>query len=165
MELPMEDHIIGSLERLLHEKIMLYNDLLHCFKEERESLIAIDLDKLWRISKEKEEICAKISGLRREIVSQCKPGEGQGAFNLNEILALIPDDKRAPFQKLHLTLVKLRIEIEVVRKENTLFVDDSLRFLDEMISIITGETGSQVMYDGRCHLSKSGAKILLNREV
>ena len=161
----MDDHIIRSLDRLLHGKIILYNDLLHCFKEEKESLIAIDLDKLWSISKEKNEICSKISALRHEIVSQCNPGEAQGPFILNEILALIPDDKRAPFQKLHLTLVKLRFEIEVLRKENTLFVDDSLRFLDEMISIITGETGSQIMYDDRCHLSRSGAKILLSREV
>jgi hypothetical protein len=164
MEIRMEDHIIRSLERLLHEKILLYNDLLHCFHEERASLIAMDLDKLWRISGEKDEICTTISAVREEIVLQCALGEARKPFDLNKILALIPDDKRGPFQKYRLTLVKLRFEIEVLRKENTRFVDDSLRFLDEMISIITGESGSQ-MYDGRCNVSKAGGKILLSREV
>ena len=64
MGLPMEDHIIRSLERLLQEKIMLYNDLLQCFKDEKDSLIAVDLDKLWSISKVKDEICSKINALR-----------------------------------------------------------------------------------------------------
>jgi flagellar biosynthesis/type III secretory pathway chaperone len=161
----MDDEIIRSLERLLHEKIMLYNDLLQCFEVEKESLLAIDLDKLWSISKEKDEICAKICALRHEIISLCNSRNVEEPFDLNEILALIPAEKRAPLQKLHLTLVKLRCEIEMLRKENTLFVDDSLRFLDEMISIITGEAGSRILYDDRCHLGRTSARITLSREA
>jgi hypothetical protein len=52
----MEDTTTPVLEELLSGKILLYNDLLRCFMKERESLINIDLDKLWSISKEKEEI-------------------------------------------------------------------------------------------------------------
>jgi len=41
----MNDTALKSLEELFYQKIMLYNDLLNCFKEERESLVNIDMEK------------------------------------------------------------------------------------------------------------------------
>ena len=161
----MDDTVMQSLERLLHKKIMLYYDLLRCFNQERESLITIDLDKLWAISREKEEICAKIKSVRQEIIAVVNPEIEEKFFILNQILDLIPGKERNELQKLHLTLAKLKGEIEALRKENMLFIDDSLQFLDEMISIITGESRSKIMYDNKCHVSKSAANILLSREA
>ena len=161
----MDDTIVQSLEKLFYQKILLYNDLLDCFKREKESLLNIDLDSLWNISKEKEHICSKITSLREEIIAAVNLGIEEKSFNLNQILDVIPVKKRDEFQKLYLTLINLRSEIEVLRKENMLFIDDSLQFLDEMISIITGETKSKIMYNAKCHVSKSGAPILLNREA
>ena len=161
----MDDTIMQSLEKLFYQKIMLYNDLLDCFKKERDSLVNINLDSLWNISKEKEHICSKIASLREEIIAVANPGIEEKSFNLHQILDVIPAKKRDEFEKLHLTLIKLKNEIEVLRKENMLFIDDSLQFLDEMISIITGETKSKIMYNAKCHVSKSGAPILLSREA
>jgi len=78
---------------------------------------------------------------------------------------MIPGDKRALFQKEYLALMKLKNEIKALRKENMIVIDDSLQFLDEMISIITGEETSKIMYNEKCHLRKSGANILLSREA
>ena len=162
----MDDAIIQSLEKLFYKKIMLYNDLLHYFKKERESLINIDLDKLWGISKGKEEICSKIESMRQEImVTIADPQIDKESFDLKQILDLIPRENRAKFQELYRTLINLKREVDVLRKENMTFIDDSLQFLDEMISIITGETESKTMYNDKCHLSQSGAPILLSREA
>ena len=35
----MDERIIQTLENLIYEKIILYNDLLHCLEKERETLI------------------------------------------------------------------------------------------------------------------------------
>lgn len=161
----MDDTIMQSLEKLFYQKILLYNDLLDCFKREKESLLNIDLDSLWNISKEKEHICSKITSFREEIIAAVNPGIEEKPFNLNQILDVIPVKKRDEFQKLYLTLIKLKGEIEVLRKENMLFIDDSLQFLDEMISIITGETKSKIVYNDKCHLSRSDTNILLSREA
>jgi hypothetical protein len=53
----------------------------------------------------------------------------------------------------------------LLRKANMAFMNDSLRFLDEMISIITGGKESNMAYDQRSHLSKSGINCFLSREV
>jgi len=161
----MDDTLVQSLEKLFFKKIMLYNDLLHCFNKERESLVNIDLDKLWSISKEKEEICAQIKSIQQGIVSAINPGIDQPPFNLNQILDMIPGDKRALFQKEYLALMKLKNEIKALRKENMILIDDSLQFLDEMISVITGECKSSIMYNEKCHLSQSGTNLLLSREA
>jgi len=161
----MDENIIHSLEKLFFKKIMLYHDLLDCFNKERESLINIDMDNLWSISKEKEEICLKIKSIQQEIVSAINPEIDQKPFNLNQILDMIPGDKSALFQKEYLALMKLKNEIKALRKENMILVDDSLQFLDEMISVITGECKSSIMYNEKCHLSQSGTNLLLSREV
>ncbi len=161
----MDDHRVQSLVSLFHKKIILSNDLLHCLKKERESLINIDLDSLWSISKEKEDICSKIESIREEIVSALNLRIDQRFLASHQILELLPEEHKATFQKLFHTLLKLKGEIEVIRKENMVFIDDSLQFLDEMMSILTGKTTSKILYNDKCHLSRSGANVLLSREA
>ena len=161
----MEASVIDLLEKLFYKKIMLYNDLLYCFKEERESLININLDKLWGLSKEKDEICLKIRSAREEMLSAVDQKDEQQSFSLNAIMDLIPGEYRANFHKLYLRILKLKSEVEILRQQNMIFIDDSLKFMDEMISIISGETESRFIYNDQCHLRKSGPNLFLNREV
>jgi len=161
----MENNVIGLVETLLFKKIMLYNDLLHYFKEERESLINIDLDKLWKISKEKEKACSEIISTRQEIMSVVGSKEDIKPFNLNRIMECIPVKFKTEFQNLYLRILKLKGEIEVLRIQNMTVIDDSLNFMDEIISIITGETESRIIYNDKCRFSRSGPNLFLNREV
>ncbi|MBW2642768.1 MAG: flagellar export chaperone FlgN [Deltaproteobacteria bacterium] len=161
----MENDVIRLVEKLFFKKIMLYNDLLHYFEEERESLISIDLDKLWRISKEKEKACSEIASTRQEIMSAVGSKEDHKSFNLNRIMECIPGKFKTEFQKLYLRILKIKGEIEVLRIQNMTVIDDSLEFLDEMISIMTGETDSGHIYNDRCHFNKSGSRSFLTREV
>jgi len=161
----MENTIVQSIEKLICDKILLYNDLLHCFMEERDSLINIDLDKLWRISEEKEEIRSKIDSIRQEIISAANPSADQETFDPNQILGMIPRENKPKFRELYQTLIRLNGEVQALRKENRLFIDDSLNFLDEIISIITGHTESKIMYNNKRHITESGANILLRREA
>ncbi|MEA1945999.1 MAG: flagellar export chaperone FlgN [Thermodesulfobacteriota bacterium] len=161
----MEDEVIRLVEKLFFKKIMLYNDLLHYLKEERESLISIDLDKLWRISKGKEEACADIESTRKEIISALSSKEDQKSFNLNRIMEFIPGKFKAEFQNLYLRILKIKGEVEVLRIQNMTFIDDSLNFMDDIISIITGESESRIVYNDKCRFSKPIPNLFLNREV
>ena len=161
----MKAFTIDTIEKLFYKKIMLYNDLLYCFEEERKSLIKIDLNKLWGLSKEKDEICAQIKSIRREMSVAVNLENEPDAFSLNLVMDLIPEKYTDKFKKLYLRILKLKGEIEILRKQNILYIDDSLEFLDEMISIITGETDSGYIYNDRCHFNKSGSRSFLAREV
>jgi hypothetical protein len=87
------------------------------------------------------------------------------SFNLNRIMEYIPGIYRMDFQKLYLRILKIKGEIEVLRIQNMAVIDDSLNFMDEIISIITGETESRIIYNDKCRFGKSGQNLFLNREV
>ena len=161
----MDENTIQSLERLFCDKIIIYNDLLDCFYKERDFLINLNLDELWQLSREKETLCEKIASIRREIIACMKPGLTLGPFNLNEIMAFVPGEFKPRLQKLYLRLIKIKNEIDALRKENMVFINDSLQFLDEMITAITGGFGARVQYNERCRINKSVSQVLLSREV
>ncbi len=161
----MEALNVDTIEKLFYKKIMLYNDLLYCFEEERKSLIAIKINKLWELSKVKDELCVRINSIREEISVAVNLENQSNAFNLSLIMDLIPEKHTDKFKKLYLRILKLKGEIEILRKQNILYIDDSLEFMDEMISILTGENKSRYIYNDRCHFKPSGPRLFLNREV
>jgi len=161
----MNDNTVQSLEKLFYQKIMLYDDLLSCFKREREFLMNIDMENLWTISKEKEELGLRVKSIRQEIISISGLEADQEPFNVAYILDTIPYQKRPQFQRLHMAIIKLKDEIEALRKENINFIDDSLRFLDEMIAILTGNGQHKSIYNDKCRLDQSSHNMLLSREV
>lgn len=161
----MEEAIAEFLEKSLYEKIFLYNDLLFCFKKEKEALANMDMDSLWNISKEKDELCSKIDSIRQKIYSAAGSETVQQYIAPAMIIDLVPEKKRSKFHELYYTLRKLKNEIDTMRDLNMHVMDHSLKFLDEIISIITGQICQDVIYNGRCRLNQSGSSMILNREV
>jgi flagellar biosynthesis/type III secretory pathway chaperone len=161
----MDEKIMQSLENLIYEKIILYHDLLQCLEKERETLIKIDMDDLWEISKKKEEICSRISVIRQEIMSTLDLEMDPEDYRPSRIFEFIPRTDRARFQQSYVRLIDLKSEIEAIRKENMILINDSLQFLDEMVSVITGNDRSKMIYKDDGHIRKSSNQMLLSREV
>ena len=161
----MNETNLRSLEELLREEIALYFRLRDCFVRERQCLISMELDHLWVLSDEKHELCSKIESLREVIVNRLQPPQTKGTFDVCQILDALPRRQKANFQNLHLSLMGVKAEIENLRKENKVFVEDSLQFLDEMHSILTGEALTQSMYDRRSQFRQMGSRLHLSREV
>ena len=161
----MNETTLPSLEELLREEIALYCRLRDCFLRERQCLISMDLDHLWALSDEKHDLCSKIESLREAIACQLHPPQANGSFDVGRILDGLPRWQKASFQNLRLSLMGVKAEIENLRKENKVFVEDSLQFLDEMHSILTGEALTQSMYDRRSQFRQMGSRLHLSREV
>lgn len=161
----MEECAVRSLEGLFHKEITLYSDLRDLFRRERECLIHVDLDALWQISQEKEKVCAGISSVRGELFSAIATESDHVSLHPSSIMDLLPKESRGRCQILYMRIERLKGEIEELRKENKIIIDDSIRFLDEMISILTGDINSKIIYNGQCHLTSSEIPIMLRREV
>jgi hypothetical protein len=125
----------------------------------------MELDDLWALSDQKHELCSKIESLREKILSRLEPPEAKGSFDGRRMLDALPRHQKAGFQNLHLSLIGVKAEIENLRKENKAFVEDSLQCLDEMHSILTGESLTHSMYDRKFRFRQMGSKLHLSREV
>ncbi|MEE8398750.1 MAG: flagellar export chaperone FlgN [Desulfobacterales bacterium] len=161
----MDKETIQYVEEIFYKKILHYNDLRAVFQREKTALIDLDMDVLWDVSREKEELCATIEGIRQKLFSIfSEPGIGD-VSSLMQVLDLLPIENRAQFQPLYHSISRLKGEIDAMRKENMSHVDSSLEFLDEIITVIAGGDQNQSTYDNRSRLRKPANAALLSREV
>jgi hypothetical protein len=161
----MDHTIVEYLEELICRKILRYHDLYHCLESEKAYLIDLNVDHLWVISREKEEICKDIKGIREELFSVLSGSTHREFTQLKQLLDVLPRNNRSRFEELLYTINRLKGEIEALRKENMIYINESLRFLDEMISVITGEAQPKSIYTHECRIKKSNQYFMLNKEV
>ena len=162
---------IEILKNLFYEKIMLYRDLVECLRRERDLLIRTDIDALWEVSDRKQSIGARIGAVRGEILKALSDAAidhdmDSSSFRLSTVLSLIPDRDRVGFKKPYLSLVSLKSETRQRSQENKLFIEQSLAFLDELITLIANTDKAEPLYDEGGYLNSKGHKnLLLHREV
>ncbi|MFK5954411.1 MAG: flagellar export chaperone FlgN [Desulfobacterium sp.] len=163
----MEPAIVQSIEKMIENKISLYHDLHSCFNEERSALIHVDVTALWQISSEKESLCLKITRLRRDITSAAVTWVRLKPFDLKILCTVIPRERLGSFHMLTQRLEHLKKEIEDLRKHNMVFMNDSLQFLDNMMTIISrvGKSEAPVVYNRRCSLNHGKTTRFLSQEV
>lgn len=156
---------IQALEALFMKKIALYSELQDCLEKERNYLIQMDLDNLWKISQQKDSLCAVLASTREELLVILNRDKTEPFPGMSEINAMLPKERKFFFQDLFYSVSTLKNEVESFRKENVRYVEDSLQFIDEMIEIITGETHNSDVYDRKCRFKKMENTLLLRGEV
>jgi hypothetical protein len=161
----MNEETVQSVERLLFEKALRYAELVECFKRGRACLTNLEIESLWTVSEEKKRLCAQIEALRSRIALAGSAAEGATVYDSHRILDAVPAAERGPVRSILLRIQKLKKEVELMRQENRAFIDDSLDFLDEMISILSGEGGAQMLYNNRSRLRRPESLVTLSREV
>jgi hypothetical protein len=155
----------NKLESFFHKQLLLYRSLLDCLKEERDHLVQLDLDGLWDVSRVKEELCARIKAVRQQIQATVCVGNGRPPLALAEVIKALPTENRDPIRRLSGEVGLLKREVEAYRKGNKDFIDDSLKFIDDLIATVTGGASTRNVYDHRCRMRKAGGQMLLRREV
>ena len=161
----MNDDTIRQLRALLDEKLKRYTDLHGCFHEEKASLIDIDVDRLWQLSRRKEAICKKIELIRQRIARTFISGRQFSGRDLKTIINSLPSGKEGDISILWRRILQLKREIDNMRKENLQYVRQSLRFLDEILSTITGDAATETRYGVNRKLQKRFTASLLSREI
>ncbi|NVM56563.1 MAG: flagellar export chaperone FlgN, partial [Desulfobacterales bacterium] len=126
-----------TLEGLFHEKILLHQDLVECLKRESDALIKTDMDALWEIADEKQSVVSRIEALREKILAALSEAAIDHrmdtlSFDLAHAYSLIPRAHRKGFKKAYFSLVSLKGEVRRRSRENRLFIEECLNFLDEL---------------------------------
>jgi len=163
----MKEAVVQSIHKMIESKLALYCDLRRCLHEERAALIQVDVDHLWKISSRKEALCSKIAMLRKDISTAASPWIDLNPFNLNALLHIVPEDRAAYLHRAGQTISRLKLEIDGIRKHNLTYINDSLRFLDDMMAIIsaTARSDTPPVYNRQCCFNKAKATYFLSREV
>ena len=162
---------VAEIEALVQEKISLYRALLATVQQEREILLASDVDTLWHISKKKQALASEIEGIRRKILVALSEDSiahdmSVSGFQISKILPLLPAKSCSLLHTLNVTLNILNDSINGLVKENRRFVEEYLGMVNDLVGIITGAgQPASVSTNGRCIEGRNQPHLLLSREV
>lgn len=160
-----------DIEKLLHEKIALYQSLVAVLEQEKKSLIASDVESLWHFATQKQECARDIEELRKRIMAELdRMGIDHGmnpvTFRVERIFALLPGSNDRLAKGLRQALLAVKTKVHALSRANKNFVEEYLSVLDEMIGIITSVGKTSAPYEKmRGPDSRERANLLLHREV
>jgi hypothetical protein len=160
----------STIELLYHEKILLYRELQNMLDQERESIIGIDVDALWKISDQKNKTVQKISDVNRRMLMllddlSISHEMDITSFDASRVFNLMPTSVKKKLHKAYVTLMALKSEIRARLEENKRYVEEYLSIFDEMIDLITHTEDSKPVYDRCRYPAKPSTPLFLNREV
>ncbi len=163
----MKEAVVQSIQKMIESKLSLYCDLRHCLNEERAALIQVNVENLWKISSRKDALCSKIALLRKDIAAVVSPWIDLNPFNLNDLLGVIPEDRIADMHRAGQAISCLKLEIDGLRKHNLIYINDSLRFLDDLMAIIStaAKPDTPQVYNRQCGFNQARATHFLSQEV
>jgi flagellar biosynthesis/type III secretory pathway chaperone len=142
---------LANMAQGLEKEVALLEALCECVALERESLIQVDLPRLWTLMERKQGL---LRGLESAAKKRSVGGTDQAALNESRFL-----------RDLSMRAAHLQAEIKARSMENTHFIEETLDFLAGLIGSIadSGETSST--YEGLRKVSKTKGALMLSREV
>lgn len=132
-----------EIEKLLESKLALYRQLNDVLKQEREFIVNIDVDSLWKSTAVKKELTESIQDIRKDIFAILEKEFGTGGLDVNtfSISYLIRIIQASEFQSQRLRKIKVAIdeqkdELKQSSDDNKKYVHEYLMVIDDIMSVV-----------------------------
>jgi hypothetical protein len=139
-----------KMEDANRTKVSLMRALVNCLDLEREHLVNLDVKSLWSLMEEKHRILNSIVKVDEEI-SNCTAA---GA-----------EEERRTGQTFSKDIQRLKREIGARVRENVSFIEETLRFFDEIVSVFASGGRAEYCYEPALKRHKSPSSLIFEREV
>lgn len=125
---------VKEIEVLCRERIQLFQKLLDCVTTEKDSLVELNVNKLWSLMEEKQGIIESLEKSRNRISE---------LIDLDDPYPYVPAKDKKAFMGFFQKIEQLKNEIRQKVKENVSITQDSLDFFQDLVSVFTsaGRTG------------------------
>jgi len=147
---------IQTIEGIYRRKVSLFKELINCLDLERDSLINLNIENLWSLMEEKQRILISIEdeGTQiKKIIEKNYPDQD------------IPERGGRLITELSQKMADLKEEIKIRVKENVTFIQESLDFFDEIISIFANGGRVEHSYRPTRNGQKALSALIYHKEV
>jgi flagellar biosynthesis/type III secretory pathway chaperone len=148
--------LCGKMEVAYRKKVSLLRELLGCLAQERENLIVPNVQNLWSLMEEKQRLLTSIGETEEEI---------QGLRNQEPRVQEVSGTDRNPVAALSHEIRRLGEEIKARVRENVSFIQETLLFFDEIISIFAGGGRVAYSYEPVLKRQRTSPSLMYKREV
>ena len=129
---------VREIEILCLERIHLFQRLLDCVTIEKDSLVELNVKKLWSLMEEKQQIIESLEQSRNRI----------GEFiDLENPYQHIPDGDRRLFMSIFHKIERLKGEIKQRIQENVAIIQESLGFFHDLVSVFANSAKKENTYE------------------
>lgn len=133
-----------ELLTLLQNQKNVYSELVDLSRKKQKPLIEGELTSLEVITRQEQVLIYQIGKLeeKREkcVVYLAEQGGFDTSATLKELLPQVPEKLRPALKKTYEDLAVLLSELEKFNRENTDLIQQSLRFINFSVDIISGQT-------------------------
>ncbi|MBF0102131.1 MAG: flagellar export chaperone FlgN [Desulfobacterales bacterium] len=132
------NEICRQINELLNEKILKYQELVDVLNQEKESLIASDIQSIWKHSEKKQTIVKHIEQLRKQIFTillthHISHDMNVKTFDAGKVRDLLQSYTGERIHGTYITLKLLKEQVRVMAKSNQDFVEHFLDVLNHVI--------------------------------
>ena len=157
---------------VLEEKLFLFKELKNIFQKEKDCIVDIDIESLWKTIEQKKKTGSKIALLREKILIMFEEISIQidmnfATFSLSKAIKKIPvsDAIKSSLLKLKTKIEIEQDEIKAIAHTNSKHVNAYLLVIDDVFSTIMNVTDeSQYKNSGAVPVRKKG-NCLIRQEV
>ena len=142
----------ADIENALNEKLALYRQMNDLLRLEREYIIAMDVDALWKTAEQKKQMTDQILTLRQSIQNLLGQafgldGLGDQPHSIAHLIRTLPMARQA---KARMRQIKLAIDTEKqevgqLGRDNQKYVREYLAVIDDVMSVVV-DSGKQPRY-------------------
>lgn len=171
----MRQKIPTGIFEMLDKDIELSRELLTVLAEEQAAIVAMDMNRLMTLGRQKSERMERLQKLDetlRQAVEQLTGKPSEKAVRLLDLADLAEGEEKQRIHARRRQLVDLRQQIAGKNVINRQFVRDTQRHLHEAISLITTATATEQQQNygkpgrpGQMGRRNSGGPSLISREV
>jgi flagellar biosynthesis/type III secretory pathway chaperone len=146
----------SRIEDAYRKKVSLMQGLLGCLNLEKESLVSLNTQSLWSLMEEKDSLLSSIGRTDQEI----RAADLQGIDGAD-----LPKDVRQSVKTLAHEIQRLKMEIRARVKENVSFIQETLHFFDEIVSVFAGGNRADSSYEPSRKRARVSPSLIYEREV
>lgn len=166
------ENFTANIESLLNEKLSLYRQLNDLVREERDYIVNIDVDSLWKSAEKKKQIAGDIQKIKDRIMSSIENGFGindldANSLSLSYLLRIVPveTDQKKRLRQLKLAIDAEKNELEQAASDNKHYVQEYLMVIDDIMSVAVN-TPNENQYSHTGNISQAKASnCLIHAEV
>ncbi len=167
-----ENGILSLVFDILKRQISISTDFLALLETEKQALIDMNMNSIIELTHRKEDDLAKMAQLdhslqevARQVVISDSPSQGK-TIKLVELIPFMSREQAVTLKKLRDQLAALREKIADNNLINKRFAGDTLRYINDAISLICSEITNKPAYHPRRKAAGSSpAPALVSKEV
>lgn len=160
------------VENILEENLYLYRELEDVFEQERQYIMDMDVESLWKIVAQKKQITSKLERLSNTIGQMIETraeelGRESDRFYLSDFIKTLPisRDIKANLRKIQWALKACQKTVSELALANKTYINESLGVMNDLFSMVLNVAGQKEYSKSGCLLANKENNRLFKAEV